>query len=95
MSVEVCQCEHIGLTLVRNRLWPATPVRPGIGFHFDLLDQMEALLLECQVAAKDFSAALLARLPWLYKEKVRLHKVKLFFSFLASLLFSIKRRIRC
>ena len=70
MSVEVCQCEHAGVTLVKNRLWPATPVRPGIAFHFDLLDQMESLLLECQVAAKDFSAALLARLPWIYKEKV-------------------------
>lgn len=31
---------------------------------------MEALLLECQVAAKDFAAALAARLPFLYQEKV-------------------------
>ena len=40
------------------RLWPATPVKPVLAFTFDLLDSLEALLLECQVATKDFVEAL-------------------------------------
>ena len=41
-------CEPIAVTLVRVRLWPATPQNPRYAFCFDLLDWCEALLLECQ-----------------------------------------------
>ena len=35
-----------------------TPKRPTVAFSFQLLDYLEALLLECQVAVSDFTAAL-------------------------------------
>ena len=42
------------VTLVKARLWPATPSNPHLIFTFDLLDLAEALLLENQTALKDF-----------------------------------------
>ena len=69
MQVEVCDCTPAAVALVRHHLWPATPIKPVLAFYFDLLEQLEALLLECQAAAKDFCAALLARLPWLYRQQ--------------------------
>ena len=39
-------------------LFPATPCQPKIAFTFHLLDLLEALLLECQVATQDFVSAL-------------------------------------
>lgn len=53
-----CDCESLALTLVRAQLWPSTPQRPRLAFTFCLLDWAEALLLECQVALKDFCSAL-------------------------------------
>ena len=38
--------------------FPASPKRPQVAFAVDLLDLLEALLLECQVAVQDFVAAL-------------------------------------
>ena len=46
------------MTLVRLHYWPATPTRPSTAFSFQLLDWIEALLLECQVSLHDVSAAL-------------------------------------
>ena len=43
---------------MRLRYWPATPSRPSIAFSFALMDWIEALLLECQVAVRDFTLAL-------------------------------------
>lgn len=43
---------------MRLRYWPGTPSRPLIAFSFDLMDWMEVLLLECQVAVQDFTTAL-------------------------------------
>ena len=45
-----CQCEPLVATMVRARLWPATPQCPHLVFSFELLDWAEVLLLECQVA---------------------------------------------
>ena len=50
----VCDCEPSVTTLVRGNIWPATIQRPKLGFSFDLLDWAESLMLECQVAVKDF-----------------------------------------
>lgn len=33
-----CSCEPVSLTLVRARLWPATPQHPRFAFTFELLD---------------------------------------------------------
>ena len=43
---------------MRLRYWPATPSCPTIAFSFALMDWMETLLLECQVAVQDFTLAL-------------------------------------
>ena len=63
-SVLCCDCEPLSLTLVRARLWPATPQFPKYAFSFDLLDWAEALLLECHVSLKDFCEALYYRCPY-------------------------------
>lgn len=53
-----CGCEPLVVTMVRARIWPSTAQRPHLAFTFDLLDWMEALLLECQVSVNDFCKAL-------------------------------------
>lgn len=65
-----CSCEPLAVTMARARMWPATPHNPRIAFSFELLDWAEALLLECQVALKDFHAALCFKCPYIF-EKVR------------------------
>ena len=56
--------------MVRARIWPASPQYPQLAFTFDLLDHIEALLLECHVAVKDFCEALFFKCPFVV-EKVR------------------------
>ena len=51
--------------MVRARLWPATPQHPRLAFCFEVLDWAEALLLECQVALKDFCKAMEFKCPLL------------------------------
>ena len=53
-----CQCFDEIDTLIQFELFPATLKRPTVTFSFQLLDYLEALLLECQVAVSDFTAAL-------------------------------------
>lgn len=60
-----CKCEPIAVSLVRARLWPATPRNPHYAFSFDLLDWAIALLLECQVSLKDLCQALYYKCPYL------------------------------
>ena len=59
-----CACEPLPLTLVRARLWPGSAQFPRYAFTFGLLDWAEALLLECQVAMKDFCTALYFKCPF-------------------------------
>ena len=69
-----CQCEPTPLTMVRARLWPASPQHPRLAFSFDLLNWAEALLLECQVAVKDLCKALYFKCPHLvFKVSVQIH----------------------
>lgn len=58
VSVTFCTCESEVETLMRCHLFPATPKQPQLAFTFDLLDWLEALMLECQVSAQDFVAAI-------------------------------------
>ena len=53
----LCSCEADALTLMRLRYWPGMPKRPQVAFSFALMDWMEALLLEFQVAVQDFATA--------------------------------------
>ncbi len=64
VQVLCCDCEPLPITLVRARLWPATPSYPKYAFTFSLLDWAEALLLECHVSLKDFCSALYFRCPY-------------------------------
>lgn len=58
VCVTFCGCESEVETLMRSRLFAATPKQPKLAFTFDLLDWFEALILECQVPAQDFVAAI-------------------------------------
>ena len=58
VCVTFCACESEVETLIRSRLFAATPKQPQLAFTFDLLDWFEALMLECQVPAQDFVAAI-------------------------------------
>ena len=64
VKLKHCHCEEITLTMARSQIWPATPVNPRVGFTFGMLDLAEAMLLKCQVALKDFCAALKFRCPY-------------------------------
>lgn len=67
LMVSFCACEHEAVTLLRMKLWPATPQQPSLAFQFELLDSYESLLLECQVALRDFVTSLEVNLPWYEK----------------------------
>ena len=55
--------------MVRVRLWPSSPSHPLTAYTFELLDWMEALLFECQVALKDFCSALYFKCPHIEKNR--------------------------
>lgn len=57
MRFSFCPCENDAIKMIRLRYWPATTSRPTIAFSFQLLDWLEALLLECQVAVQDMTQA--------------------------------------
>ena len=59
-----CSCEPLPVTMARAELWPATPHNPHFAFTFSLLDWAEALMLECQVALKDFCSSLKFLCPY-------------------------------
>ena len=52
------------MTMVRARMWPASPQYPRLAFSFEMMDWVEALLLECQVAVKEFCGALYFKCPY-------------------------------
>ena len=58
MSIEFCKCKLDAHRLMELGYWPATPSCPMLAFSMSLIDWMEALLLECQVAVQDFTCAL-------------------------------------
>ena len=60
-----CECETVCETMIRARLWPASPRFPETAFTFELLDWAESLLLECQVALGDFCRSLYFNCPHL------------------------------
>ena len=64
-----CPCECDGVKLVKSSYWPGSPVNPNVGFSFEFMDLLEALLLDCQVAVQDFTQA------WTYLIAQKLIKV--------------------
>ena len=63
LMASFCRCEDEVITLLRMKLWPATPQQPSLAFQFQLLDSYESLLLECQEALRNFVTALEVNLP--------------------------------
>ncbi|XP_028404088.1 uncharacterized protein LOC114526761 [Dendronephthya gigantea] len=63
LGVMSCPCEAFPITLARLHLWPTSSKHPNMALSFDLLDWMEALLLECQVSANDLCKALNFKIP--------------------------------
>ncbi|XP_028417867.1 uncharacterized protein LOC114542545 [Dendronephthya gigantea] len=63
LHVTTCPCEAFPVSLARIRLWPTSSKQPRFAVSFDLLDWMEALLLECQVSVSDFCKALDVKMP--------------------------------
>ena len=58
--------------MARARMWPASPPFPRLAFSFDLLDWVEALMLECQVAVREFCGALIFKCPYILKKVITL-----------------------
>lgn len=60
---------------------PVLKNRAQLAFTFDLLDWTEALLLECQVALKDFCGALYFRCPFLTQRYYMIIKLVVYWSY--------------
>ena len=58
VQFQFCGCFSEAEILIKLGYFAATPQRPQLAFQFQLLDLLEALLLECQVSVKDLTAAL-------------------------------------
>jgi len=58
VSFERCPCTSEAQTLLQAGFFPASATKPRLAFALELLDLLEALLLECQVAVSDFVSAL-------------------------------------
>lgn len=70
--LQCCECEPVTVSMARARMWPASPQYPRLAFTFDLLDWVEALLLECHVALKDFCGALFFKCPHVIEKVMHL-----------------------
>ena len=53
-----CKCEPEAVTLVRYNMWPATPKNPTLAIHQQLLEWLEALLLEGCIGVDTFCRAI-------------------------------------
>ncbi|KAJ7351809.1 hypothetical protein OS493_035534 [Desmophyllum pertusum] len=58
VSICFCECEADFLRLLRFQLWGATPTKPELAFTINVMELLHTLNLECQVAVKDFCAAI-------------------------------------
>jgi len=73
---ESCECIDELQAIIRAGFFPASPKRPQLAFDIQLLDLLEALLLECQVAVKDFISAI----KYLHNGLIVEEKVSLLYS---------------
>ena len=58
VAVQFSSCKPDFLRLLGFNLWDTTPTRPELAFTMDLMKLLHTLNLECQVAVKDFCAAI-------------------------------------
>lgn len=52
--ISCCKCEPEACTLVRFRLWPASPKSPNMAFNFGLMELQRMLFVEAQVSVYAF-----------------------------------------
>ena len=62
-KVAVCSCESHVITLLSSHIWPGSPEKPSIAFHFRIMDLAEKLFLHNQVPLSDFSKIIIELLP--------------------------------
>jgi hypothetical protein len=54
INLTFCECEPQAASMVRYGFWPASPIRPNVGFSLPLLRLMTMLTLECAVSVAGF-----------------------------------------
>ena len=64
ISFERCSCTSEAQIILRAGFFPATAAHPRLAFSLELLDLLEALLLQCQVAIQD---SIVAALHYLHR----------------------------
>ena len=62
-QVEFCQCLSDAATLVKLQLWPGSPAKPKVAFHFNLMDLAEKFLLESHVSLHKFCSSIETEYP--------------------------------
>ena len=62
-QVEFCQCVSDAATLVKLQLWPGSPAKPKVAFHFNLMDLAEKFLLESHVSLHKFCSSIETEYP--------------------------------
>lgn len=73
VKIMCCDCEATPITLARARLWPATPKNPQVAYTFELLNVIEAMMLECHVSLKDFCEALKLWCPFTISDRKKIY----------------------
>lgn len=61
IPVLFCNCQSDVVTLLKLRLWAASPKRPTVAFHLDLMEWMRIMFLETQTSLR----SMCQMLPWL------------------------------
>ena len=56
-QVEFCQCISDSATLLKLHLWPGSPTKPKVAFHFNFMDLAEKFLLESHVSLHKFCSS--------------------------------------
>jgi len=60
-DVYFCSCEGKSVTLIRHRLWPASPCFPKIAFHFDFMEFIRSVRIECHASVHSLCGSLAIR----------------------------------
>ena len=55
--MEFSQCISDSATLLKLHLWPGSPTKPKVAFHFNFMDHAEKFLLESHVSLHKFCSS--------------------------------------
>ena len=62
-KVQFCKCVNDCATLVKFQLWPGSPSKPKVAFHFNFMDLAEKFLLESHVSLHKFCSSIEMEYP--------------------------------